>query len=249
MSPPSGQSLRRVQQKPAGHLRRGLPRYDRTAKYSVTIPTRNRERQLKRLLRSIQRAKNRHEMTPDRVEIVVVDDDGSAHLSETGHILLRNAVQRGASYARNRGIMKAKGRYLLFMDDDIEISEDYFEVLDQVIEEEKPDLLCPRVCPGLPTAPDVFFTLLLSSLRKHGFVSSSNMIIRKEILGGTLERESQGIQGVRGDKTMQLPLRVGFIRSPERRRAIAVQRTRRASQCSQSEARLVHLCRKQRLSL
>src|SRR5579884_3317957 len=86
---------------------------------TVILPTRNRARQLESgLALALGQAGVEHE--------VVVVDDGStdetpellAGIDHPRLVVLRNDVPRGVAAARNRGIARARGRYLAFLDDD-----------------------------------------------------------------------------------------------------------------------------------
>lgn len=101
-------------------------------KYSVIIPVYNREATLSRCLDSLL-CQNRED-----IQILVIDDgsrDGS------GQIGLRYAADHecvtyirqenaGVSAARNTGLDRAEGTYVLFVDSDDYVTEDYFSVLD-----------------------------------------------------------------------------------------------------------------------
>lgn len=102
-------------------------------KYSVIIPVFNRENTIARCLDSLL-------VHPrDDVQIIVVDD-GS--LDNSGHIVQKYAVKYnqiqyiykdngGVSSARNLGLDNVAGEYVLFVDSDDYVTEDYFAVLDR----------------------------------------------------------------------------------------------------------------------
>lgn len=86
---------------------------------TVVVPTRNRSALLAMTLRSVlwQRGVD--------LEIVVVDDnstDGTAEVvasfGDPRISLIHNAVPRGPGPARNRGVERARGEWLAFVDDD-----------------------------------------------------------------------------------------------------------------------------------
>jgi len=100
---------------------------------SIVMPTFNRRRILARTLPPLLDQPG----AAGRYEIVVVVDgstDGSAELLEalaTEHPALRPFVQpenRGQSTARNRGVKEARGRILLFLDDDMVAARDLISV-------------------------------------------------------------------------------------------------------------------------
>jgi glycosyltransferase involved in cell wall biosynthesis len=71
------------------------------------------------------------------IEIIVVDDGSTnrtLEMIQTYPIqLIRNSVNKGQSYCRNIGAEAAKGEFILFLDSDVIIPEDTFEILDQFI--------------------------------------------------------------------------------------------------------------------
>jgi GT2 family glycosyltransferase len=92
---------------------------------SVVIPTCNRPAQLARCLASIETVRR-----PGPIEVVVVDDGGSVPLDrivepfrETiGAVLIRKP-HGGPGAARNLGVVRARGRYIVFTDDDCAFDE------------------------------------------------------------------------------------------------------------------------------
>ena len=96
--------------------------------FSIVIPTYNRPRQLANCLDSIGRL----EVDGQTVEVIVVNDGGpiAEHGSlqaRTGAIPLRLLSQSrgGPSAARNAGAREASGTFLVFVDDDCILSQDW----------------------------------------------------------------------------------------------------------------------------
>ena len=93
--------------------------------FSVIVPTFNREHHIGRCLESIvQQAR------PD-TDIIVVDDSSTDRTVETAlgfsdrlelEVLI-NGSNRERSYSRNRGAEHARGRFLVFLDSDDELTE------------------------------------------------------------------------------------------------------------------------------
>ena len=90
--------------------------------FSVVIPTHNRAVMLGRAIQSVQA------QTCSDYEIVVVDDGSSSATAELlrslqgpGNTFLRHEVARGASAARNAGVLAATGEMVTFLDDDDEL--------------------------------------------------------------------------------------------------------------------------------
>lgn len=90
---------------------------------SVIIPTYQRPDMLRRTLAALS-----HQTLPAAsFEVIVVDDGASNHTAEVAQaawgLPVRYVPQAkgGATQARNAGARQAQGRYLVFMDDDIEM--------------------------------------------------------------------------------------------------------------------------------
>lgn len=87
---------------------------------SAVVSSRNRFEQVKRLIESLKTS------YPD-IEIIVVDDASDVPYFLVDIKLIRNEKRIGAPASRNRGIEAAAGRYVLMLDDDIEIGSDFIE--------------------------------------------------------------------------------------------------------------------------
>ena len=89
-----------------------------TPRVSIVIPTRNRRASLERSLASVEAQRFRD------FEVVVVDDgsvDGTAAWVRARHpavLLLETGQSIGAAAARNRGVERARGEIVAFLDDD-----------------------------------------------------------------------------------------------------------------------------------
>src|SRR5512135_213179 len=83
---------------------------------SVVIPTKNRDDSLARTLSSVAGQDFRD------LEVIVVDDgsDPPAKVSASARIV-RNTRSWGASAAKNLGLEAARGEFVLFLDDDVEL--------------------------------------------------------------------------------------------------------------------------------
>lgn len=112
-------------------------------KYSVIIPVYKAESTLERCLDSL--LKQPH----DDVEILLINDgspDNSGAICEkyaAEHRCIRYLAKEngGVSTARNRGLDEAEGEYILFVDSDDYVSENYFEVINSAIDEKRTDML------------------------------------------------------------------------------------------------------------
>jgi glycosyltransferase involved in cell wall biosynthesis len=95
--------------------------------FSIVIPTHNRSSLLKRALDSVftQSVKN--------IEVVVINDGSTEDYTHLLNDLPVNCRyiklphSSGVSCARNRGILEAKGKWIVFLDDDDELAPQYLE--------------------------------------------------------------------------------------------------------------------------
>jgi glycosyltransferase involved in cell wall biosynthesis len=130
---------------------------------SVIVCTYNREALLTRNLDSILS----QGFPPDRFEVLVVDNnssDGTAELVrrtvETAKPAVRYLFEgrQGKSYALNRGIQEARGPVLAFTDDDVRVSPDWLERIDQNFIRYQPDLIGGLIVPDWAGEwPDWFY--------------------------------------------------------------------------------------------
>jgi len=97
-------------------------------KISVVIPTYNRRHCILNAVNSVLRQKK-----VLKYEIIIIDDG-----SKDGTIELFKGMpvkyfwfhkNRGVNFARNRGVEKATGDYILFLDSDDELTDDAFETI------------------------------------------------------------------------------------------------------------------------
>jgi len=88
---------------------------------SVIIPTLNSERFLDRCLVSLQ------EQSYKKLEIIIVDDgstDSTLKIAERYKCNIIKNHERGRAEAKNKGIQRSIGKYLLFADSDMELTPD-----------------------------------------------------------------------------------------------------------------------------
>jgi len=98
---------------------------------SIIIPAHNQERYIGRCLRSVLN------QTYERgnYEIIVIDDassdrtDYALELFESEIVLIRNEEQLGLPGSLNKGIRKARGRYVIRLDADDYVHAEYLNVL------------------------------------------------------------------------------------------------------------------------
>ncbi len=112
-------------------------------KFSIIIPVYNVKDYLKECFDSVVN------QTYSDYEILVIDDgstDGSSKIIDEyakkySKITAYHKKNGGLSDARNYGIKKAKGTYVIFIDSDDFVATDLLKKCDDVISKEKPDLL------------------------------------------------------------------------------------------------------------
>lgn len=104
---------------------------------SVIIPAHNEERYLARALRSILR----QTLAADFYEIIVIDDCSSdktpqvLELFSSDVIMLRNEKQLGLPGSLNKAIKRARGKYMIRLDADDYVRQDYLAILQQFLED------------------------------------------------------------------------------------------------------------------
>ncbi len=91
------------------------------------------------LRRCVLSCLNQKFVAPSEMEVILVDDgstDGSAEIcdalkeeDEHGRIIVVHTRNFGVSHARNLGIERACGRFLVFVDSDDEVKDEYLETL------------------------------------------------------------------------------------------------------------------------
>lgn len=123
---------------------------------SIVIPTRSRPEQLGACLRGIARL----EPPLPELEVIVVNDGGDQPLEPVvapfrGPLALRLINLRGAgpAAARNAGTATARGRFLVFIDDDCVPAAGWLSALLEQLEAHSNLLLGGRVVNGLPDNP------------------------------------------------------------------------------------------------
>lgn len=112
-------------------------------KVSIIVPVYNVEKYLRKCLDSIVN------QTYKDIEIILIDDgstDNSGKICDEyalndNKICVIHSSNNGVSYARNYGINKAKGKYILFIDGDDFIDENYVQELITLTKKEDYDLV------------------------------------------------------------------------------------------------------------
>lgn len=111
-------------------------------KYSVIIPIYNASKTLERCLNSLLL------QNYEKAEIILINDgstDNSEDIckqfaQEYSQIKYIYQQNKGVSFARNRGLSVATGKYILFVDSDDYVSKDYFSEIDNLLKKHNADL-------------------------------------------------------------------------------------------------------------
>lgn len=125
---------------------------------TVVIPCYNGAKVVGRCLSALER------QTYTPLEVLLIDDastDGTADaVAKYPFVkLLRNETNRGVSYARNRGVEEAKGKYLHFLDVDDEVSSNFYEEMVRYAEEAGAEVTaCSFVYQYVPEKSQIFRT-------------------------------------------------------------------------------------------
>ena len=128
-------------------------------KISVIIPIFNAENTIERAIDSILKQKWNGEILKD-IEIILVDDCSNDNSKEiilsyserfTNIKIYSTEINTGfPAEPRNIGIKNAKGKYIMFMDNDDEYCEDICKTLYDVITKEKADVVACNFYHKLP---------------------------------------------------------------------------------------------------
>lgn len=151
------------------------------AQVSIVIPTKNSARSTKRLLQSIK-------VHASWCEVIVVDccsDDGTRETAEClGVKFVESRV--GRSEARNIGAQTAGGRYVLFLDSDMELDSDIASECIAAVQRDKADAV---VVPELTTGNGVWNRVRRTERLgyREGSAQTSPAFLRRDVflqLGG-----------------------------------------------------------------
>ena len=152
-------------------------------KYSIVIPAYNEADNIRRLLQSIEKAKGQRCDT----EVILVDDDSTdntrAIAIEMGAEII-DAGQVNISMIRNLGAMQAKGEILLFVDADMKVPENWFQLIAEYFDGEQVDVLgfvekIPEEAPWFARIWSLRIAARRSKAMQVDFLSGRNIGVRK----------------------------------------------------------------------
>ena len=165
---------------------------------SIIIPAHNQERYIGRCLRSVLN----QTYARDNYEIIVIDDassdrtDYALELFESEIVLIRNQEQLGLPGSLNKGIRKARGRYVIRLDPDDYVHAEYLNVLsmhldlnsqfdavacDYLLVDDQEDVLQQKNCMDDPIGCGIMFRidhLIDIGLYDEGFLSREEEDLR-----------------------------------------------------------------------
>lgn len=118
-------------------------------KYSFIIASYgNRKRQLQDCIVSIEKAYKNRGVSDVEVLVVLQDisaNDCSIETKYPGLLCLYSIEGKGLARARNYAVKKAKGDFLIFLDDDARIKEDFLGILSDSLSTDSAEAFCGRI--------------------------------------------------------------------------------------------------------
>lgn len=158
---------------------------------SVVVPTYERPAALRRCLAALAR----QDYSPDRFEVIVVDDGGTADLSSVVEsirarvaVTLLRQANAGPAAARNHGARAARGSLLAFTDDDCAPALDWLSCLSTALNDRPGTMAGGHTVNALPHNPYASASQLLndylytswSAGEGPAFFASNNMAMPAE---------------------------------------------------------------------
>ena len=111
---------------------------------SIIIPSYNNKVHLTRLLRSIKLNLERHSYLKNLYEVIVVDDGSKENLYNLKNLFKFKYIKKkngGAASARNFGAKYAKGKFLFFLDSDLELTNNFLNKVIYILKSKKISVL------------------------------------------------------------------------------------------------------------
>lgn len=164
-------------------------------KFSVIVCTYNRE---KYIIQSVDSILASLRKSKEHFEVLIIDNnstDSTSHLlkkyEEVSEVKYIKEVKQGLSHARNRGIVEAQGEILVYLDDDIEIDENYFLIVSEAFSDPNIHIAGGKVLPfneNIPSwLPEKFYYLVsifdMGDMPKElRYIMGGNCAIRKSLV-------------------------------------------------------------------
>ncbi len=164
-------------------------------KYSVVVPVYNAENTLRRCVDSIMN-QNFTDM-----QLILINDgspDNSGKICEEyakkyDNVLYIEQENSGVSATRNKGMDIAEGEYILFVDSDDYVSDDYFEVIDNAVSAHNPDVFIfsmaytdgnrEKICPKIYSTDKITTANKFYELSNNSMMNSMlNKVYRRSII-------------------------------------------------------------------
>ena len=194
---------------------------------TVVLPVYNRENTILRAINSVL------EQTYTNIEIIVVDDcstdatiDRIKSCQDNRVELLCLSKNKGANFARNRGIEKARGSFIAFQDSDDEwLPEKLAKQISFMIENNIEASFCPyilhqgqerQIIPCDYLEKDYYGDNLICRLKKGNVVGTPTLILRKEIFSqiGMFDEQMRRLQDYELVIRLVQKYELGFINMP-----------------------------------
>jgi glycosyltransferase involved in cell wall biosynthesis len=169
---------------------------------SIIVPSYNNKVHLTRLLRSIKSNLDRCLYLKDLYEVIVVDDGSQENLYNLKNSFKFKYIKKkngGAASARNQGAKYAKGKFLFFLDSDLELTSDFLSKVLFFIKSKKINVLSfyyninsvnknPLLASKLKAVLDIYLNHKNQDFTKtNSFTDSVSLSIKiylKELLDG-----------------------------------------------------------------
>ena len=102
-------------------------------KYSIVVPSKDRHQLILDTIKAINIAVKESKLPKNLFELIIVDDSNDIYKVNSHFIKTQTAESeyKNLGSARNTGAKLAKGKYVVYFDDDLIISKDYFSQLER----------------------------------------------------------------------------------------------------------------------
>lgn len=162
-------------------------------KTSVIIPSKNGLHHLKECLPSVINAAQK---APFETEIIVIDDNSNDNTFEIlpqiySKIKVLKNPKQGACSARNFAVKNSSGNWLLFIDNDVFLEEDFFFKTTKYLQD---DIFCVACCGYLAAEPNKQIDGIKLISWKRGYPRFTGNIYNENLKAGRIY-QSFGVQG------------------------------------------------------